>query len=83
MGPLVAAAFIFRYTRIPYKSMSAFHDQVDRLLVFLEFARERPFPGPMTMVLSSVIRGEPKTAESTLPSFDAVLSVPSLGDLLK
>jgi hypothetical protein len=37
----------------------------------------------MTTVFSSVIRGEPNTAESTFPSLDEVLSVPSLGDLLK
>ena len=51
--------------------------------VFLEICEGAALPGSLITVLSSVIRGEPKTAESTLPSFDAVLSVPSLGDLLK
>src|SRR5512136_2945835 len=46
-------------------------------------ASERFFPSPITTVFSSVMRGEPKTAESTFPALSAVLSVPVLGDLLK
>jgi hypothetical protein len=47
------------------------------------FYRVRFCPRPMTTVFSSVIRGEPRTAESTFPVLEAVLSVPSLGALLK
>jgi hypothetical protein len=37
----------------------------------------------MTTVFSSVILVEPRIAESTFPSFEHVLRVPSLGALLK